>query len=157
MNCEEQIRNELYHHGILGQKWGVRRSPAQLGINKSDSSVTKKVKKEYNSLSDNEFKAKYQASKATYAKRVSKYGDPYMNAPLAKLGKKLQAMQQQKVSKLAERKSEQKRGEVAATRLLQLQGKTTVKLTAEQKSKIVSGEVSYYLSDGTPVKVIGFD
>ena len=54
---------------------------------KTDSSVTKKVKKDWNELSDDEFKSKYSASKETYAKRVEKYGDPYMNAPLAKIGK----------------------------------------------------------------------
>lgn len=27
----EQVQNELAHHGILGQKWGVRRTEAQLG------------------------------------------------------------------------------------------------------------------------------
>lgn len=29
---------DLYHHGILGQRWGVRRTPAQLGRASSSSS-----------------------------------------------------------------------------------------------------------------------
>lgn len=28
------MQNELYHHGIKGQRWGVRRTPEQLGYNK---------------------------------------------------------------------------------------------------------------------------
>lgn len=82
-------QNELYHHGIKGQRWGVRRIPEQLGYNKKDSSVTKRVKKDYNTMSDKEFMKKYQTTKKTYAKRVAKYGDPYTNSPLAKMGKKL--------------------------------------------------------------------
>lgn len=81
--------NELYHHGIKGMKWGVRRTPEQLGYNKSDSPVTKKVKRDYNEMSNEQFAAKYKVSKNKYAKRVEKYGDPYMNAPMAKLAKKL--------------------------------------------------------------------
>lgn len=55
----------------------------------SDSAVTRRAKAAYNSMSDTEFRRKYGVSKETYAKRVEKYGDPYMNSPLAKLGKRL--------------------------------------------------------------------
>jgi len=92
--------DELYHFGIKGQKWGLRRFQNEDGTLtpegkmrylKGDSSVTKRVKKDWNSMSDKEFAAKYKASKKTYLKRVRKYGDPYMNSPMAKIGKKLTA------------------------------------------------------------------
>lgn len=67
--------------------------PQTLNIGSSDSSVTKKVKADYNSLSDSEFSKKYSVTKEVYAKRVQKYGDPYMNSPLAKIGKKLSGNQ----------------------------------------------------------------
>ena len=36
------MENSLYHHGVKGMKWGVRRTPAQLG-HKTTSSKKKKV------------------------------------------------------------------------------------------------------------------
>lgn len=44
--------NDLYHHGVKGQKWGVRRTPAQLGHPESsrthngESTKSKKPKRE---------------------------------------------------------------------------------------------------------------
>lgn len=55
----------------------------------TDSQITKKVKQDYNTLNDIEFFNKYSGTKKAYRKRVEKYGDPYMNAPLAKIGKLL--------------------------------------------------------------------
>jgi hypothetical protein len=51
------------------------------------SSVTKKVIKDLSLLSDKGFLIKYAASKAKFLKRLAKYGDPYMKAPLARFGK----------------------------------------------------------------------
>ena len=61
--------------------------PSKLDALCTDSKITKRVKIDYNTLTDCQFLRKYSVSKPVYAKRVLKYGDPYMNAPLAKIGK----------------------------------------------------------------------
>lgn len=59
----------------------------KMEVSKSDSSVTKKVKNDWNNMDDSQFRAKYKVSKKKYEQRVNKYGDPYMNSPLAKYAK----------------------------------------------------------------------
>lgn len=119
--------NELNHYGIKGMRWGVRRYQNEDGSltsagkkryksgdhmndkDPSDSATTRRVKKDYNSMTDLEFRSKYQISKETYRKRVNRYGDPYMNSPLAKLGKSL--AKSQTLSKIANSEGQRKRAE----------------------------------------------
>lgn len=51
------------------------------------SKVTLKVIENLSKLTEKEFLFKYSCTKAKYLKRLVKYGDPYMRAPLAKIGK----------------------------------------------------------------------
>ena len=72
------IDSFLEHHGIKGQKWGVRRAhPSSLTPSSSDHPVTVGVKNDYNNLSNKEFFRKHATTKATYARRVAKKGDPF--------------------------------------------------------------------------------
>ena len=81
--------NSIQHTGVMGMKWGHRKAPETITPTGKVSSTTKKVIDNYNSMSEQQFKNKYYVSKQTYAKRVVKYGAPYMNSPLAKMGKQM--------------------------------------------------------------------
>lgn len=65
----------------------INNMPGKLIADVTDSAVTKRVKFDFNVLTDQQFLNKYAVSKMVYHKRVLKYGDPYMRAPLAKIGK----------------------------------------------------------------------
>lgn len=65
----------------------IKHMPIELIADITDSAVTKRVKLDFNKLTNQEFLRKYAVSKKIYLERVLKYGDPYMKAPLARLGK----------------------------------------------------------------------
>lgn len=101
--------DELYHYGVKGMRWGVRKSryattsftsDGKMRILDSDTSVTRKVKDDYNNMSNQEFLRKYSVSKEAYSKRVAKYGDPYANSPLVQRSKK---MSEKNINKLGKR------------------------------------------------------
>ena len=145
------VENTLQHFGIRGMKWGVRRfqnpdgslTPAgreRYRATSSDSAITKKVKKDLVSLSGSEFRKKYGTSTTTYMKRVDRYGDPYMNAPLAKIGKFLEKHAQinaNRYMKIAEEK-EKARNQKLQKRAAELVSKYGDKYIVEVKdNKIV--------------------
>lgn len=70
---------ELYHYGVRGMRWGIRKKYKKgehMSPNIYDRPETRRVKKNYNSMSDDEFKSKYHITKDKYRKRVNRYGDP---------------------------------------------------------------------------------
>lgn len=83
MYTEYMYKDSLAHHGIKGQKWGVRRyqnsdgtltaeGRARYGIKSGDSSTTKRMKRDLATLNSNDFKKKYKISNKDYMKSLDK-------------------------------------------------------------------------------------
>lgn len=76
--------NELMHYGVPGMKWGVRRTPAQLGRKKTSSSKSLFGKKK----SKPKPKTKHEPSKKETApkkKSVKEMSDEELNAAISRL------------------------------------------------------------------------
>lgn len=84
--------NELYHHGIKGMKWGVRRTKAQLGYGNAASSRRKKnnskskvVAKGRKAVSNFLEKKKTKKSVTTKKKTVSDMSDEELQERISRL------------------------------------------------------------------------
>lgn len=76
--------NELMHYGVPGMKWGVRRTPAQLGKKKTSSSKSLFGKKK----SKSKAKTKSESSKEETApkkKSVKEMNDDELNAAIRRM------------------------------------------------------------------------
>lgn len=109
---EETDELDVWHHGIKGMKWGVRRTPEQLGYK------TKKKKLKWS------FKTPAQRREEAYQKRA------------AKLSEKEEQMSRKEEIRSRENSLKRRKEE------LKNAGKTPAQLKAEEKTEIKKRDVS---------------
>ena len=107
--------DELMHYGVPGMKWGVRRTPAQLGRKKSSSSrfLLGKKKSKPKAKAETKVKTKSESSKEETApkkKSVKEMSDDELNAAIRRM-----QLEQTYVSLSPKQVS---RGKAVATRIL---------------------------------------
>lgn len=141
--------DELYHHGIKGMKWGIRRTPEQLGHVKSSAKKTASAvgkaagdaaKKVASKISEantarKQKKASKKAAEEEQKKRrkpLSELSDDELRQRISRLEleKRYRDLQPQQISK----------GESFVTRALKSAGESSLKNLAEQALDTAGGE-----------------
>lgn len=77
--------NYLSHYGILGMKWGVRRTPAQLGKGKTSSTKKGKASTEKSKKSKRSSASKSKADTKPVKKKLSEMSDEEIRAKIQRL------------------------------------------------------------------------
>lgn len=102
-------REELYHHGVKGQKWGVRR------FQNKDGSLTTKGRNRYNGMS---YKKAEKIVASGNAKKIKKYQRKLTNEQLARALKRLELTRKVSESEMADyrEKAEKKMSKLNQTK-----------------------------------------
>lgn len=99
MEEQFEMSDELYHHGIKGQKWGVRRTPAQLGhvVSRGAKKVKSMVRKsQAKRKAKKAAEEKEKREEAKKKKPVSKMTDKELQTRINRLNMERQALSLQR-------------------------------------------------------------
>ena len=77
--------DELMHYGVPGMKWGVRRTPAQLGRKKTSSSKSLFGKKKSKSKAKAKTKSESSKEETAPKKSVKEMSDDELNAAIRRM------------------------------------------------------------------------
>lgn len=137
--------NTLKHHGVKGQKWGVIRSPAQLG-HKPSSSSKSIFNRNGSSKISRPKKLKKASSKveAPKKKTISEMSEEELNKKIKRM--QLEKMYKQLTSELNPKKVS--KGKQFVLRVLEKSGETiATQLTTYAMGTVVNKVVSKFIED----------
>ncbi len=137
--------NELKHHGVLGMKWGVRRSPAQLGHKPSSSSKSSSSRNGSSKISRlKESKKVSSKVEVPKKKKISEMSEEELNKKIERM--RLEKTYKQLTSELNPKKVS--KGKQFVLRVLEKSGENiATQLTTYTMGTIVNKVASKFVDD----------